>query len=84
MKLRVKEMARQKGIPLVQLAAKIGISNPALHQALKRENTETATLEKYAKALNCEVIELIQPEDSRFMHIYNHETGEWLGIRKVE
>ncbi len=39
--MRVKELLKQKGMTAKELAAKIGISEGALSQSIKREQTQT-------------------------------------------
>jgi DNA-binding Xre family transcriptional regulator len=83
MKLRIKEIAKQKGVSLVDLAAKMGVTNTGLHQALRRDNMGLATLEKFAKHLECDIIELIEPTDPELIHIYDRSTDEYMGIARI-
>ncbi|WGU71645.1 helix-turn-helix transcriptional regulator [Capnocytophaga canimorsus] len=65
----------------VELAKMIGVSNQQITNYHSGEKTPPlSTLEKIAKALNCEMAELL-PLGDDFMHFYN-EKGEWQGIIK--
>lgn len=79
MKLRVKEVAKSKGMELKDVAEKLGISYVALY---KRINTpKLNSMNEIAGVLDCDVIELIEPKATH-QHFYDNLTGEWLGIRK--
>ena len=56
--LRVKEICREKGMTLADLAARMDISASALSQSLKKPSFDT--LEKLGLALGVEVAELFE------------------------
>ena len=57
MNLRIKEIAKSKGMQLKDVAAKMGIANESLTRAI-RGNPQLDTLEKIANALDVNVTEL--------------------------
>ena len=57
--LRIKEVAKQKGVPINELADKIGISRITLHNQMNG-NPTVETLQKIAEALGVEVSELFE------------------------
>ena len=62
MEYRIKELCKEKGILVKELAQKIGITDIGLRQSLNG-NPTIATLEKIADALGVEVAELFRPAD---------------------
>lgn len=60
MEYRIKELCKEKGILVKDLAAKIGITDIGLRQSLNG-NPTVGTLEKIAEALGVEVSELFKP-----------------------
>lgn len=58
--LRIKEVLKEKGITLKDLAAMLGITNVALSRIVNG-NTTIETLRKIAEALDIDVRELITP-----------------------
>lgn len=80
MKLRVKEIARSKGIELQALAKRIGITYQALNARLIGNPTIKA-LQGIADALHCSIHELIEAPPG-YSHFYDDTSGEWLGVRK--
>lgn len=58
--LRIKEVLKEKGITLKDLAAMLGITNVALSRIVNG-NTTIETLRKIAEALDVDVRELIVP-----------------------
>lgn len=78
MELRIKEVAKQKGFTLDDIAKKIGISYVSLFRRLNAP--KLSTLEEIANILNCEVVELIEV-NKPFTHSYDPE-GNWKGISK--
>ena len=75
-KLRLKEVLKQKGVTLEDVAQKIGITYVGLYGKIKTAKLETLT--DIAKILNCDAIEFIVPP-AGFQHEYT-ASGEWLGI----
>lgn len=63
MEYRIKELCKEKGILIKELAAKMGITDIGLRQSLNG-NPTIGTLEKIAGALGVEVVELFRPSDS--------------------
>lgn len=81
MKLKLKDIQKRKNIKNVELAKMVGISGQQITNYHSGEKTPPLpTLEKIARALNCEMAELL-PLGEDFMHIYN-EKGEWQGIMR--
>jgi len=62
MEYRIKELCKEKGILVKELAQKIGITDIGLRQSLNG-NPTIGTLEKIAEALDVEVTELFKPAD---------------------
>ncbi|MFX1617028.1 helix-turn-helix transcriptional regulator [Riemerella anatipestifer] len=77
--LRIKEVAKAKGVTLDNIAQKMGITYVGLHGKIK--TAKLSTLKEIATILGCDVIELINPNDTH-QHFYDDKTDEWLGIRK--
>lgn len=84
MKLRIKEVAKMKGVQLQELAKSLKITRQRLHAITTQKNVELHTLEKVAKELECDPIELIEPESPELIHVYNRETNEYKGIIRVK
>ena len=63
MEYRIKELCKEKGILIKELAAKMGITDIGLRQSLNG-NPTIGTLEKIAGALGVEVVELFRPSES--------------------
>ena len=53
--LRVKQVAKERGISLQELAGKIGISPQSLYNMLSHDNVSVKQLERYADALGVPV-----------------------------
>lgn len=77
--LRVKEIAKKKGIAMKDVASNMGLTYRAMHARIMT-NSSLESLEKFAKALDCNVHELI-PADKDFAHFYD-ENGKYLGLRR--
>lgn len=77
--MEIKSVLKRYGLNGKQLADKMGWSPQRLYSRLKSPSLET--LELIAAAIPCEVHELIEPS-ANFAHFYDHETGEYLGIRR--
>ena len=64
MKLRIKEICKDKGVSISDLAAKINIHQESLSRVIAKNSTSTANLEKIATALNVPIAELFEkPSD---------------------
>lgn len=57
--LRIKEIIKEKGTSVQEVAKIMGISSPALSRALNN-NTTVEMLERIATALNVEIVELFE------------------------
>lgn len=77
--LRIKDVAKKKGVTLDDIAQKMDITYNGLYQKIK--TAKLSTLQGIATILECDVIELITPNDTH-QHFYDDKTDEWLGIRK--
>lgn len=58
--LRIKEVIKEKGITLKELANKLGVSNVSISRVVNG-NTTIKTLRDIAAVLDCDVRELIEP-----------------------
>jgi len=63
MEYRIKELCKERGILIKDLAKKVGITDVGLRQSLNG-NPTIGTLEKIADALGVEVAELFRPSDN--------------------
>ena len=63
--LRIKEVLKEKGITLKDLAIMLGITNVALSRSVNG-NTTIETLRKIAYVLDVDVRDLIEPTKSTF------------------
>ncbi len=59
--LRVKEIAKEKGLNVADVAKRMGIKAPALSRIINGSNTTTETLEKIATALDVDIRDLFIP-----------------------
>ena len=78
MELIIKNVCREKGIPLKKVAKELGISRQALH-ARMRNNPTLNSLTEIADVMGVHVIELIEPP-AGFHHAYLN--GYWIGVGK--
>ena len=60
MKFRVKQICEEKGVKIKDLCAELGITDVALRKSLSN-NPTIGTLEKIAKVLDVDVLELFAP-----------------------
>lgn len=58
--LRVKEIAKQKGLTIADIAKRMDIQAPALSRIINGSNTTTDTLQKIANALEVTIPELFE------------------------
>ena len=63
MKLKIKEICREKGITQKELAAIMGVSEVGLSQSVNG-NPTVSTLEKIATALNVSITDLFEQSDN--------------------
>lgn len=75
----IKQVCKTKGIKLSLLASKLGISRTALNNQMNG-NPTIASLQRIAKELDCNVIELLSPENG-FIHVYDN--GVYKGTIKI-
>ena len=68
---RIKELCKEKGILLKDLAKKLGISDAGLSQSINQPYPQLQTLERIANALDVEVVDLFPPS-SRGTHRCPH------------
>ena len=61
--MRIKEVCKEKGITVSQLAEKMGIKQESLSRAING-NTTLETLERIANALEVDITELFAPSSS--------------------
>ncbi len=79
MDLRVKEVAKSKGLSLQELCSKMDISYINFNQKLSRKpNSEF--IQQIADALDVSVFEIIASDDTTY-HSYD-EKGNWKGVVK--
>lgn len=79
MELRIKEVAKDKGYTLDDIAKRIGITYVALYGRIKTAKLDT--LKEITEILKCNIHELIEAGEG-YAHFYDDKTGEYLGIRK--
>ena len=70
-KLRVKEICKEKGITQKQLAEQIGVTEISLSRSINT-NPTLATMENIANALNVDVVELFAPTFGEFTALVDH------------
>jgi transcriptional regulator with XRE-family HTH domain len=75
--LRVKEICKEKGITIAEVANRMGIHAPALSRIINGSNTTTETLERIANALDVSVVDLFERKKEVSLLIkYKGETKE--------
>lgn len=62
--LRVKEIAKEKGLTIADVAKRMDIQAPALSRIINGSNTTTDTLQKIANALEVSIPELFEQPTS--------------------
>lgn len=62
--LRVKEIAKEKGLTVADVAKRMDIQAPALSRIINGSNTTTDTLQKIANALEVSIPELFEQPKS--------------------
>lgn len=72
MKLRIKDICREKGINLKDLAEKINITEVGLSKSING-NPTIQRLEEIAKALNVDFLELFSPKKGNETPIYTKD-----------
>ena len=67
MKLRIKEICKEKGVSITDLATKIKIHQESLSRIIAKNSTSTANLEKIASALGVPISNLFdEPKSNAF------------------
>ncbi len=78
--LRIKEVAKSKGITITELAEKMGVTQVTLSRTING-NPTIETLLKIANVLEVDVRELIEPtEQSNLTEIYIKEKDAFVSI----
>lgn len=81
MELRIKEISKQKKIPLKTVAEHLEVTTTQVSNYISGKSLiPLDKLKKVAEVLDCEVLELLHPSED-FAHFYS-KRGEWWGIRK--
>lgn len=62
MKLRIKEILKEKGVSIKDLAEKLSITSATLSKSING-NPTVETLNKIADALDVSIVELFEPEE---------------------
>ena len=83
MELRVKEVCKEKGVTLVEVASKIGVAQASLSKMLGG-NPTIGTLEKIADALAVPVTELFQSTSKEELTALISYKGEFFKANTVE
>lgn len=79
MELQIKEVAKKKKVTITGLSQKMGVPRRTLYYWIDT-NITFEDLNKVADALECNVVELIKPENG-FVHWYDGEV--YKGMLKV-
>jgi DNA-binding Xre family transcriptional regulator len=79
MKLRIKEVAKQKGVKVSELATMVGVSRRTMYNWVNGTITQQA-LVAITAALKCSIYELIEPMEG-FTLVYD-EAGNFKGLSK--
>ncbi|MBK5723102.1 helix-turn-helix transcriptional regulator [Dysgonomonas sp. Marseille-P4677] len=82
MVLRIKEVVRERGLQLSDLATMLGINRVSLSQQING-NPTVETLQKIAHALNVPISELFERSDNDTIGIIRHK-GKSYDINSIE
>lgn len=82
--LIIKEIARKKNISLVELAKRIGMTNPALHKMISENSTKVDTLEKIAEVLEVPITFFFQELSSQDLSLSDQLNELKQKLRKKE
>lgn len=80
MELRVKQIAKQKGVSLTDLATKIGVSRRTMFNWVSNGNASFDDLKDIAVALGCSFYELMEPAEG-WGYIFDDD-GKFRGVIK--
>lgn len=67
---KIKELCRQRGITMAELAEKVGMSPSALSKSLRNGNPNLHTMEKMAEALNVDFIDIFERQKPEGFVVY--------------
>ena len=81
MKLRLKEVAKNKNVSLKSIADKLGITPESLSRRCNG-NTNLKSLQDIANAVECSIYELL-PHDDTFNHFYDSKQL-YQGVRRIK
>ena len=65
MELRIKEILKEKGLSLKDVAERIGMDASNLNSSLKKGNPRLSTLTDVANAIGCDITELFKTNDEK-------------------
>lgn len=83
-KLRIQEIQDKKNVSNVDLATRLNITKELVSYWRSGKRTPPIkTLQEIAEALSVNFLELLEAPFG-FIHEYNADTGEWMGIRRKE
>lgn len=81
--LRIKEVAKQKGLTLTEVAQRMGISKVSLSNSING-NPTIETLLKIAEILGVHITDLFEPNTEDFATLYRqNDNGEYIEIGKI-
>ena len=66
--LRIKEICKEKGLTVSDVAQKLGILQPSLSRIINGYNTTTDTLQKIADVLEVQIPDLFYQSPKEFIH----------------
>lgn len=72
MELRIKEILREKGLSIKDIADRTGMDASNVNSSLKKGNPKLSTLVDFANAIGCDITELFKPNEE----ILNAPKGE--------
>lgn len=82
-KLRIKEITKENGLTLADVAKKLGIKPTSFSQALARNSFSTDKLEEIANAIGCDIVDLFDRPTNHGASIICPHCGKPINI-KVE
>lgn len=81
--LRIKEVAKQKGLTLTEVADKMGITRISLSKTING-NPTIETLSKIAEILSVHITDLFEPNTEDFATLYRqNDNGEYIEIGQI-
>lgn len=80
-KLRIKEMAKEHGLTLADVAKRLGIKATSLSQALARNSFSTDKLEEIAIAIGCDIIDFFEKPTNQGASITCPHCGKTINVR---